>query len=170
MDWKEIDELHEKYLQGASTPAEDTCLQNLLLKNEKQLPAVYKPVANYFRYVAYMQMQESAITEADIVKDMSAKPSNGIIRNLLQAKGWSIAAGLALILSLTVFFYTLEQPEPDRPIAAKVIIIDNEEEAMETLLEALALMSANIRIGQEAVRSGMTQFDEANPFTQQQKK
>jgi hypothetical protein len=170
MDWKEIDELHDKYLQGETTPEEDNRLQKLLLKNENQLPQAYQPVADYFRYVAYMQQQQSATTEADIRRMIPAQPSGGTIRHLLQSRGWSIAAGLALILSLTVFFYTLEQPEPEMPVAAKVIIIDNEEEAMATLLEALALMSANIRIGQEAAISGMTQFDEANPFTQQQKK
>ncbi len=173
MDWKEIDALYAKYLEGETSLRNEARLRQFFSEYRGEIPPKYQAAAQWFTYAAWFAGRQSAGTETDAATITGQNRGTGRVRNMFQSRNWSIAAGFALILGMAYIWFTVQQQQQqqlaEEPVYANMIVIDNEEEAIETLLEALALVSSNLDKGRRAMVTGLVQLDEANPFTHSKK-
>lgn len=142
-----IHQLAEKYWKGECSAAEEQLLKDTLRWG--QVPADLEPLAEYLRF---QEEQREHLTLDDsfdeaIMQQIANRPKR---RRIRLHREWSIAASIALIIGMSIFFFN--QPEADLTAKAEISdefvdTFDNSEEAYREVKKALLMVSSTMNNG-----------------------
>lgn len=173
MDYREIDDLIEKFWAGESTLVEEQLLKEML-HSIGEVPEKYQEIAAYFQL---MDTEKEVIhLDSDFDKDLLSKieaidastPPKKKFKGVFYLRYYSKVAAILLagLLSIKLYQISIEDPctKESDPLACMDTFKDPEE-AYELLKEQLLQVSVMMNKGQNEM-SRISKFNEAQEILQ----
>lgn len=137
-----FDDLLEKYFEGETSLEEERTLKQYF--SSEDVAEEHKQFGRLFGYFANAQTEK---LEEDIEKEISTQARKGQLR-VLRNRVMGIAASLAILLSIV--FLMQDNFQSDQMALTDAERIEAEE-ALETTMEALAMLGVKFKKGQESL-------------------
>ncbi|MFN8257621.1 MAG: hypothetical protein U0W24_18135 [Bacteroidales bacterium] len=151
MEFKELDKLIEKYLEGETSSEEENRLKDFLLSRDI-LPEKYLWIKSMFSFYKAEKADGTELVIGDIVSFQPKKHARS--RLFLYA-----VAACAVVLS---GFWFLFDAEPEKPVYAYINgkPVENQEQAYAEAQKALMLVSKNLNHGAKNI-GRLSELDKA---------